>query len=395
MVELDADISPVGTVDLVLPSNTDDDGRRLRALLLQFSLPALLIADSAGFTDRVSARLICDEMQRPLRVATVDGELRWAQVDSDQLNEALFVAFGRSVTFDGEWLDGVEPRTEDMSDRDPTFSRFVWATRTQSDLIPMAARLAGEPLGVVDNGDHRLVSLLPVHGNTHASPAFLLDTHLMMWRYGHRRGIASLRKKDLLLHVWDGEPEVVDPTSGWEQDSAGMTVHDYLADIVPSYAEPAEWAAKFKLDSAQSERLRIVFRRPETTPGTFAEVADILDVSPRLAEVAEGIVDLSSLPGYSVIHPGSLSQTVRAGVMDDLAAGKGSPFSAWYRFSARHPRWRIVITAIGIALSVTVLVGKIVREDFGTIWIPILALVLWGIDVVLPRSRNSRGDEPD
>jgi hypothetical protein len=103
--------------------------------------------------------------------------------------------------------------------------------------------------------------------------------------------------------------------------------------------------------------------------------------------VAEGRVDPVTRPGYEVIRPATVLQTIRADLAEELTDAHGGPFFAWYRFSARHPRWRAVITTLAIVLLAVMLVLKIGRDDTGTLWLPIVGLVLWGIDIVTPRSR--------
>lgn len=398
MEEQDAVIVPEGVVELDVPCGSSVDGGRLAGLLSEFGFPALVVGNDFHAPGRVVASLFCDGVLRPLRATTVGGILRWEVCELTALAQALSERFGT-----GGFLDGV-PFGVDESGTDlvalagvepggTKVGRLAWTTTERRDMLPLAARVANEPLGVADVDGRRLVTPSLPRSDARRSPAWMVANELLMWRDGDARGIASFANDRVLVHCWDLEVRIVDPTGGWERDFDGSTVPDYLFHLNPIETDAQEWAKRFGLDAGQSEALRVLLRQRASTAETLFQAASVLGVTARLAGVAEGDLDPQTLPGYGLVHPASAWQTIRAGLVDDFNAKDGGPLFAWYRFSARKPLWRVIITALAVLFFAAMIVVKISTHAIGSLWIPVLGLTLWCIDIAIPRPRQHDKEE--
>ena len=395
----DAAVRPAGSVELTIPFNAKADGGRLRDILVEFGLPGLVLPTGIHLSDWLSASLICEARGVPLSAYVVDGRVHWELIEPEPLARVLCDTYGPGVSLDGDWFGvdennfGTDAETalelEQERERDRLDERrFVWATREHPSVLPIAAHHALQSLGVAGIDGWLMVSPLLLPTDLLFSRASFSGTGLTMWRYGDRRGIIAHSRMEQMFHTWDEDPQPVDPTHGWERDDDGSRVSDYLSHLVPEQPMHSDWAKRFALDEERAERLRVCLRHPGSTAQTFLDVADILGVPSELADLVEGRVELHSLPGYSVVHPATAMETFRASLVTEFTVNNKGPLLAWYRFSTRHPLWRFVITTVGTLGLLTMAVARISREDYGMVWVYVLGLVLWGVDILLPRPRE-------
>jgi hypothetical protein len=381
---------PVDMDDVVIPLGASADNGRLDEILLGFGMPALVMSSPYSVEDHVCARVMRGEMDQLLGVNAHEGVLVWQPIDEGRLVRALFEQYGPGVVLgvqvisvDGDLV--ADPSDEDLGPEHVEDGVLAWATREQRDVLPMAAGWARQPLGVVDADGYRILTPTRSRRDAVSSPAWLFGDALLMWRDGARRGIRSAHKNGILSFIWADEPRRVHPVGGWELDTSGQTVNDYLDDAAQLYDDPNEWAARFSLDADRSEALRILFRSRVDSRDTLLQAASILAAPAALAEIAEGRLDPRTLPGYAVIEPSPFLRTVSSGILDEMMDEAGGPWFGWYRFSARHPRWRWAVTVLAIVIFTAALVLKVVQSDLGTLWIPILGLTVWGVDALIPR----------
>lgn len=216
-------------------------------------------------------------------------------------------------------------------------------------------------------------------------------------RYERVLMIAADDLTEPVVRTWSGDHVDIDPTAG----HAAADGHDVRRDLAALGAVEGEVLGealrRLSLDADRERRFVELWERGASDDGTFARLGAVLGLPALAAELAEGRA--GRVPEAVEVRPTTALGTFRdvfreevpsvraefASIPDDLARS-GSPFHAWYRFSARHPRLRWVVTGVGIALPALVIAlhPAGVRES-PLVPIMVVAIALWGVDALIPR----------
>ena len=279
---------------------TVDPGDRtladLEDALREAGLAALASEAEAG-EGTFRARLVSDADGHPLRW-TPDG---WLPIGHGSIAAALAAVFGADVSINDVVYDGAGHPTDDTaltSFAAPGYDAFAWLTTALDEDLPDRAATAGQPLLVVPSASpyyESLVVALDSAAGADDSSVALKDSSLALWRHGSRRGFVVSSAVGVLGDDWDDTWVVVDPSAG-EAEVLAAIDHIRTASPIEHYAEI------FILDDAETERFAALLASPPSDT-TLVELTEIVGEPRDIADVVEGRVDATTLPGARLVAP--------------------------------------------------------------------------------------------
>jgi len=297
-------------VDLTVPAGDENRRDDLRTLLIGSAVPALVSSvDASGPRGVLRARLLASYSGDPLRVVNrVSAAIGWEPAPLADLVPSLARTFGAGVSVGGSVFDAADEEVPaelvtGETAQDVGADSVAWLTREPAWFIGLMARAARQPLVVSDLPSGRLVSASASPSLAVASGGWMVGDDLMLWRHGARRGCASTREGSALVHEWDDEWELVDPSNSGSRDDSQTSVREHLAEFMPPTEDANAWIPHFMLNFDQAQHLRVLFRHRRSDSTTFSLLATILDVPQVLADVAEGRTDALSVAGARIVHP--------------------------------------------------------------------------------------------
>jgi hypothetical protein len=279
---------------------TVDPGDRsladLETVLRQAGLAALASEAEAG-EGTYRARLVSDAEGSPLRW-TSDG---WLPISHGTIAEALAAVFGADVSVNNVVYDGAGHPTDDTavtSFSAPLYDAFAWLTTAADDLLPDRAATADQPLLVVPSSSpyyESLVVALESPSRADDSNVAIKESSLAMWRHGSRRGFVVTSPLGVLGDDWDDTWVVVDPSAGAPEVLAAI-------DSIRTASPIEHYAEIFILDEVETERFAALLAAPASDT-VLHELCAIVGEPRDIADVVEGRVDATTLPGARLIAP--------------------------------------------------------------------------------------------
>lgn len=352
----DAQLEPTHWERLEFPSSSPDFVDALVLLLREFRIPAAVShsqhADAASFMfiplDGEDILALADDY------APV---LRWVQVDEERFYDRLDAIVADDAT--------------ETSDSTISIDALAWVTTEGLDALRYVAGRSSTALSMADVGDKGIV-VVPANADAAWDEGYWATGDLSVWCSGGQRFAGMFHRKHPHIVTWNPPWTYVDPSRPGQLFGDGSSVAGHFDDVTATDSDPVAWAARFALDPAQSEQLRVLFRR-DASYDVHDELSRILGMPPQLAHAVRRAADPSTLTGFSIVEPSTMRQLIAEAIHDERPKTHGW----WGRFVRRRPLLSLAVSIVVVGLLAMWSTTGLIAGRFPSALIPgVVAVVL-------------------
>lgn len=268
----------------------------LEAVLRRAGIAAIISAAEAD-DGTFRGRIVSDVYGEPLSW-TNDG---WQPISQGEIAAVLGREFGDNVSINALSFDATGHPLDDSplsANTFPDYDAIAWLTTGDVDIITVGAASADQDLLVIPSTSDYYRSLVVAIDSPFGaanSSAWLMESSLMMWRHGKRRGFIINTPEGVVGDEWDDSWLVVDPSSGDADVLAAIT-------SIRRSSPTADYAQAFILDEAETAQLEALLAEPPADD-TLRRLTEIVGEPSVIADVVEGRVDALDLSEASFVSP--------------------------------------------------------------------------------------------